>query len=34
MKALPWRKKGKITCESVPDPTILNGRDVTIKVTA
>lgn len=34
MKALTWQKKGKITCESVPDPVILDGHDAIIKVTA
>ena len=34
MKALTWQGKGKITCETVPDPTIEHGRDVIIKVTA
>ena len=34
MKALTWQKKGKITCESVRDPEIIEGRDVIIKVTA
>lgn len=34
MKALTWQGKGKITCESVPDPTIEQDRDVVIKVTA
>jgi threonine dehydrogenase-like Zn-dependent dehydrogenase len=34
MKALTWQGKGKITCESVPDPKIEHDRDVIIKVTA
>ena len=34
MKALTWQGKGKITCETVPDPKIEDGRDVIIKVTA
>ncbi len=34
MKALTWQGKGKITCETVPDPKIEHGRDVIIKVTA
>lgn len=34
MKALTWQKKGKITCESVPDPVIVDGHDAIIKVTA
>ena len=34
MKALTWQGKGKITCETVPDPVIEHGRDVIIKVTA
>ncbi len=34
MKALTWQGKGKITCETVPDPKIHDGRDAIIKVTA
>lgn len=34
MKALTWQGKGKITCESVPDPKIEHDRDVIIKVSA
>ena len=34
MKALTWQGTGKIRCETVPDPTIEDGRDVIIKVTA
>ena len=34
MKALTWQGKGKITCETVPDPKIQQARDVIIKVTA
>ena len=34
MKALTWQGKGDIRCETVPDPTIEDGRDVIIKVTA
>ncbi|APX86070.1 glutathione-dependent formaldehyde dehydrogenase [Methylorubrum extorquens] len=34
MKALTWQSRGKITCETVPDPKIEQGRDVIIKVTA
>ena len=34
MKALTWQAKGKITCETVPDPVIQHGRDAIIKVTA
>ncbi|MGI4809171.1 MAG: zinc-dependent alcohol dehydrogenase [Janthinobacterium lividum] len=34
MKALTWQAKGKITCETVPDPIIQDGRDAIIKVTA
>ena len=34
MKALTWQSRGKITCETVPDPKIEHGRDVIIKVTA
>ncbi|MCJ2113246.1 oxidoreductase, partial [Methylobacterium sp. E-025] len=34
MKALTWQGRGKISCETVPDPKIEHGRDVIIKVTA
>jgi threonine dehydrogenase-like Zn-dependent dehydrogenase len=34
MKALTWHGKGDIRCESVPDPTMMEGRDAIIKVTA
>ncbi|MBV9138169.1 MAG: alcohol dehydrogenase catalytic domain-containing protein, partial [Hyphomicrobiales bacterium] len=34
MKALTWHGKGDIRCESVPDPSIKEGRDAIIKVTA
>ena len=34
MKALTWQGKGKIACESVPDPIIQDGHDAIIKVTA
>jgi threonine dehydrogenase-like Zn-dependent dehydrogenase len=34
MKALTWHGKHDIRCESVSDPTIEQGRDATIKVTA
>jgi len=34
MKALTWHGKSDIRCESVPDPTIQDGRDAIIKVTA
>lgn len=34
MRALTWRGKGDICCESVPDPSIQHGRDAIIKVTA
>lgn len=34
MKALTWQSKGKITCETVPDPIIQDGHDAIIKVTA
>ncbi len=34
MKALTWQSRGTITCETVPDPKIEEGRDVIIKVTA
>jgi threonine dehydrogenase-like Zn-dependent dehydrogenase len=34
MKALTWHGKSDIRCEGVPDPTIQDGRDAIIKVTA
>ena len=34
MKALAWHGKADIRCETVPDPTIQDGRDAIIKVTA
>lgn len=34
MKALTWHGKGDMRCEAVPDPTIEDGGDVIIKVTA
>ncbi len=34
MKALTWQGRGKITCETVPDPVIEDARDAIIKVTA
>lgn len=34
MKALTWHGKSDIRCESVPDPTIQDGRDAIIKVIA
>ena len=34
MKALTWHGKGDMRCETVPDPTIQDGRDAIIKVTA
>lgn len=34
MKALTWQGKQKIGLMNVPDPTILSGGDVIIKVTS
>jgi threonine dehydrogenase-like Zn-dependent dehydrogenase len=34
MKALTWRGKHDIRCESVPDPKIEDPGDAIIKVTA
>jgi threonine dehydrogenase-like Zn-dependent dehydrogenase len=34
MKALCWHGKGDIRCDTVPDPTIEDSRDVIIKVTS
>ena len=34
MKALCWHGKGDIRCDTVPDPTIEDARDIILKVTA
>ncbi len=34
MKAITWHGKGDMRCDTVPDPTIQDGRDAIIKVTA
>ena len=34
MRALCWHGKGDIRCDSVPDPTIEDSRDVIIKVSS
>ncbi len=34
MKALCWHGRGDIRCDTVPDPTIEDARDVILKVTA
>ncbi len=34
MRALCWHGREKITCDTVPDPKILDPRDVIIKVTS
>jgi threonine dehydrogenase-like Zn-dependent dehydrogenase len=34
MKALCWHGKSDIRYETVPDPTIKDGRDIIIKVTS
>src|ERR1700744_1341600 len=34
MRALCWHGKEDIRCETVPDPTIQDARDIVIKVTA
>ena len=34
MRAITWQGRGKITCETVPDPKIEEDRDAIIKVTA
>ncbi len=34
MKALCWHGKGDIRCDTVPDPTIEDARDVIIKVSS
>ena len=34
MRALCWHGKGDIRCDTVPDPTIEDARDVIIKVTS
>jgi threonine dehydrogenase-like Zn-dependent dehydrogenase len=34
MKALCWQGRGHISCDTVPDPTIEEPRDVIVKVTS
>lgn len=34
MKALCWHGRGDIRCDTVPDPTIEDSRDIILKVTA
>ena len=34
MKALCWRGKGDIRCDTIPDPKIEHPRDAIIRVTA
>ncbi|MDQ4048583.1 MAG: alcohol dehydrogenase catalytic domain-containing protein, partial [Actinomycetota bacterium] len=34
MKAVTWAAPNRVTCEETPDPTIVNPRDVILKVTA
>ena len=34
MKALCWHGTGDVRVDNVPDPTILDDRDVIIKITA
>ena len=34
MKALCWYGKGDIRCETVPDPTIQDSRDVIVRITS
>ncbi len=34
MRALCWHGKGDIRCDTVPDPTIEDARDVIVKVTS
>ena len=34
MRALCWHGKEDIRCETVPDPTIQDDRDIVIKVTS
>lgn len=34
MRALVWHGKGDIRCDTVPDPTIEDPRDVIVKITA
>ncbi len=34
MRALCWHGKHDIRCDTVPDPTIEDGRDAIVKVTA
>ncbi len=34
MKAITWAGPNRVTCEEVPDPSIVNPRDAILKVTA
>ncbi len=34
MRALVWHGKGDIRCDTVPDPTIEDARDVIVKITS
>ena len=34
MRALVWHGKGDVRCDSVPDPTIEDPRDVIVKITS
>jgi threonine dehydrogenase-like Zn-dependent dehydrogenase len=34
MKALVWHGKGDVRCDSVPDPTIEDPRDVIVRITS
>ncbi len=34
MKAVCWQSKGKVTVETVPDPTIVNPHDAILRITS
>ena len=34
MRALVWHGKSDVRCDSVPDPTIEDSRDVIVKITS
>ena len=34
MKALVWHGKSDVRCDTVPDPTIENPRDMIVKITS
>jgi threonine dehydrogenase-like Zn-dependent dehydrogenase len=34
VKAVTWVAPNRVTCEEAPDPSLVNGRDIVLKVTA